>query len=174
MDQAGATTTAAMVKSGQPSLAASATYASLLAGQKHTINDITRTLVDKACLTVLSMCRCFTVQLYVVQSLTSAGKGLESLLVLQGNTEQAIEVFYQCLLLGWQKGRTDLLAESTIGVSKSGPQYVQMLAEVNSRLTRDGYGQAVAHVSLLVCTVGALLLSVVSRLTIYLVEAVSR
>lgn len=110
MDQAGATTTAAMVKSGQPSLAASATYASLLAGQKHTINDITRTLVDK------------------------------------GNTEQAIEVFYQCLLLGWQKGRTDLLAESTIGVSKSGPQYVQMLAEVNSRLTRDGYGQAVAHV----------------------------
>lgn len=110
MDEAGATTTAAVVKSGQPSLAASATYASLLAGQKHTVNDVTRKLVDK------------------------------------GNVEQAVEVFYQCLLLGWQKGRTDLLAASTIDVSKSGPQYVQMLADVNARLTRDGYGQAVAHV----------------------------
>ncbi|KAL3148328.1 hypothetical protein ABBQ38_013788 [Trebouxia sp. C0009 RCD-2024] len=110
MDQAGATATVAVVKSGQPSLAASATYASLLAGQKHTVNDITRKLVDK------------------------------------GNVEQAVEVFYQCLLLGWKEGRTDLLAASTIDVSKSGPQYIQMLADVNARLTRDGYGQAVAHV----------------------------
>ena len=72
--------------------------------------------------------------------------------MLQGNVEQAVEVFYQCLLLGWKKGRTDLLAASTIDVSKSGPQYIQMLADVNARLTRDGYGQAVAHVGFLFCT----------------------
>ena len=69
------------------------------------------------------------------------------LFAVQGDVEQAVEVFYQCLLLGWQKGRSKLLAESTIDVSKSGQQYVDMLAEVNARLTRDGYGQAVAHVS---------------------------
>lgn len=72
--------------------------------------------------------------------------------MLQGNVEQAVEVFYQCLLLGWKEGRTDLLAASTIDVSKSGPQYIQMLADVNARLTRDGYGQAVAHVGFLFCT----------------------
>lgn len=56
-------------------------------------------------------------------------------------------MFYRCLLLGWQKGKSKLLADCTIDVSKFGQRYVEMLAEVNARLTRDGYGQAVAHVN---------------------------
>lgn len=69
MDQAGATATVAVVKSGQPSLAASATYASLLAGQKHTVNDITRKLVDKACCDYIKFEQCCTLQTCVVRVL---------------------------------------------------------------------------------------------------------
>ena len=67
LDHAGAITTAIVVKSGQPSLAASATYAALLAGQKHTVNNITKTLVDQVRFAHIELIHmhCFTLQLFI-------------------------------------------------------------------------------------------------------------
>lgn len=68
---------------------------------------------------------------------------------VQGDTEQAVETSYRCMLLGWQHGQLKLLAASAADVGSAGQQYIDMLAQVNARLVRSGYGQVVSQVSLL-------------------------
>ena len=67
-------------------------------------------------------------------------------LVMQGQFEHAVEVFYRALVLGVRSQRPDLIAMCTALVGAAGQRYREMLAETNGRLSRDRYSRELARV----------------------------